>query len=199
MLDDYKKLIPQFKNSPVINALLDVLNNSFSRLDADIAEAFRMLDIDQCEGEYLDNLGALVGIYRPVINIGDKFLIADNFANPLENTFHYVSNAPVDSRYLLAADDYYRMMIKAQIFKNNLTIFSVNVLEQIAKIIFFQEDITTFYVIRIEDDILEVHVNQNLSDETLAFLQSFKIDSFGRKKFDFPWPPSIKTVNVEVG
>jgi hypothetical protein len=104
----------------------------------------------------------------------------------------------VDNRYLLAADDNYRRMIKAQIFKNNLTTFSVNVLEQIAKIIFFQEDITIFYVTKAADDVLEVHVNQNLSDETLAFLQSFKVDSFGRKIFYFPWPPSIKTISVEV-
>ncbi|MDR1333698.1 MAG: DUF2612 domain-containing protein, partial [Holosporaceae bacterium] len=119
MQDDYKKLIPQFKNSPVINGLLDAFNAAFERLDSDIAEAFRMLNIDECEGEYLDNLGALIGISRPVLNLGDRFLKTDDFSNSFENSDYYVMNAPVNISYSAVHDDYYRTLIKAQIFKNN--------------------------------------------------------------------------------
>jgi hypothetical protein len=198
MLQEYKNLIPQFKNSPVINGLLDAINNSFGKLDADIAEAFRMLNIDECEREYLDNLGALVGVSRPILYLGERFLKADDFSNPLENADYYVSDAPADEKYMPVADEYYRMVIKAQIFKNNVAVFSVNVLEQLAKILFFQDDISVFYIVKISANILEVHVNENASDETLSFLQSFKIDQLGRKIFDFPWPPSINAIQVAV-
>jgi hypothetical protein len=90
------------------------------------------------------------------------------------------------------------MVIKAQIFKNNVTVFSVNILEQLAKTLFFQDDISIFYVVKTLDNALEAHINENVSDETLSFLQSFKIDSLGRKIFDFPWPPSINKVTVVV-
>lgn len=195
MQDDYKKLIPQFKNSPVINGLLDAFNAAFQRLDADIAEAFRMLNIDECEGEYLDNLGALVGVSRPVLSLGDRFLKTDDFLNSFENTNYYVTDAPTNDNYRLVTDDYYRMLIKAQIFKNNQAVFSVNVLEQCMKILFFRDDITVFYI-EISGNTLNVHINKDVSNDTLSFLASFKTDSLGRRKFDFPWPPSINEVNV---
>jgi hypothetical protein len=196
MQDDYKKLIPQFKNSPVLNKLLDAFNAAFQRLDTDIAEAFSMLDIDKCEGEYLDNLGALVGVSRPVLSLGDHFLKTDDALNSFENTNYYVMNAPINDNFLLVPDDYYRMLIKAQIFKNNQAVFSVNVLEQCVKILFFLENITIFYV-EISGNTLTVHINKDLSHNTLYFLQSFKTDALGRKKFDFPWPPSINQINIE--
>lgn len=196
MLDDYRKLIPQLQNAPVLNGLLDVIDNSFLRLSEDIAEAFRMLDIDQCEGEWLDNLGALIGIARPTININLDYLKTDDLVNSLDASPFFISNAPSIVNNTLAPDDYYRMVIKAQIVRNNLQTYSINDLELLAKFIFSQEHITTFYPVINSETSLTMHVNSGFSHLSMAFLQTFRTDAFGRKKWDFPYPDIIQTVTI---
>jgi hypothetical protein len=196
MLDDYRRLIPQLQNAPVLNALLDVVDNSFLRLSEDIGEAFRMLAIDECEGEWLDNLGALIGIGRPTLNINLDYLKTDDLANSLDSSPFFISNAPSIVENTLAPDDYYRMVIKAQIVKNNLQTYSINDLELLAKFIFSQEHITTFYPVLDSETSLTLHINQEFSHLSRAFLQTFRTDVFGRKKWDFPYPDIIQTVTV---
>jgi hypothetical protein len=195
MLDDYKRLIPHLENAPVLNALLDVFNNAFLPFSEDIAEAFRMLNIDECEGEWLNNLGALIGISRPVMPIQLDYLKTDDFVNALDLSPFFISNAPAIAVNTLVPDDYFRMIIKAQIVRNNSQTYSINDLELLAKFIFSRDHITTFYGVISNTEIV-MHINNGFSNLSKAFLQSFRMDQFGRTKWDFPYPDIITAVSV---
>lgn len=194
---EYKYLIPRFKNSPVINGLLDAINDSFSPLDADTTETLDMFDVDRCSGQWLDNLGALIGVRRPAIELIDRYLEGDNLERPADIAVHYVKNAPEQSEKRMTDDEDYRKMIRAQILRNNTVLYSVNTLENIVLKIFFNEAVTRFDVeFNATSGSLTVTVNAGIGYLSLLFLKGYGTDEFGRKRWFFPWPPQVRSVEV---
>jgi hypothetical protein len=198
MLPDYKNLIPQFENSPVMNKLLDAINGAFAILDRDLEDAFDNLNIDKCNGEWLDNLGDLVGVRRPVLLVGTLFLQSDNYTHPLDESVYYVMNATLPDNKAVG-DEYFRMLIRAQIIRNNMTVYSINVLENLVRKILFN-DLITLLVPNFspEKGALTLSVNSGISTNGKAFLQSFTFDKFSRKKWAFPWPSVVQTVTIQL-
>jgi hypothetical protein len=196
MLNDYKKLIPHFKNSPVMNAFLNAINDAFGTIDGDLRETFDMLNINKCSGDRLDDLGMLLGVNRPTVGRGTPYLQADNTAAPFDIGMYYVSNAPTVENEI-AGDDYFRMLVKAQIARNTTVVYSVNALEFLAKSILFEEPLKVFFVdFNANDGTLNVSVNKEISYLGLSFLQSFSVDGYGRVKWGFPWPPQVKQIKI---
>ena len=179
-----------------MNAFLNAINDAFRNIDADLQETFDMLNINKCSGEWLDNLGMLVGATRPTLGRGTPYLQSDNTAAPFDTGIYYVSNAPsVESA--IAGDDYFRMLVKAQIARNTTIVYSVNFLEFLAKSILFEEPLSVFYVdFNATDGTLNVGVNKEVGYLGLSFLQSFSVDGYGRVKWSFPWPPQVKQIKI---
>jgi hypothetical protein len=197
MLTDYKRLIPRFKNSPVINAFLNAINDAFRNIDDDLQETFDMFNINKCSGEWLDNLGMLVGVTRPTLGKGTPYLQSDNTAAPFDVAVYYVVNA-VTFENTIAGDDYFRMLVKAQIARNTTTVYSVNALEFLARSILFEEPLSTFYAdFDTNNETLTVTVNKAVGYLGIAFLQSFVVDGYGRIKWGFPWPPQVKHIKID--
>ena len=198
MPTDHKKLISPLQNAPVLNKLLDSFLLAGSDIEEFLNEAFRMLNIDECSGQWLDNLGLLLGVARPVIDYSDRYLKTDNPDNSLDTAKYYAANAPIESRTMVVDDEYYRKLIKAQIIKNSIQIIGVNDIEFIADLILGRDLFDTFYIEcnDFNNGIITVHVNDKMSHDSIAFLQNFSIDSLKRKKFHFPYPPQVKSVSV---
>lgn len=199
MVTDHKKLISPLKNAPILNKLLDSFLFAGEDVENSLNEAFRMLNIDECSGQWLDNLGLLLGITRPVVDISDRYLKTDNLENSVDTSKYYVNNAIIEQHFVLVDDDYYRKLIKSQIIKNSIKIVSVNDLELVADTILGRDLFNTFYIEcnNFNTGTITVHVDDKMSHDSLTFVQNFSIDSLGRKKFHFPYPPQVKTVSVK--
>lgn len=196
----FANLIPMLQNAPIINGILQQFHSSFTLVFEQIKQDFDMLNIDNCSGEYLDNLGALVGIARATRKTAESFLTTDDLYDSLDNSVHYVKNASVNEGYRLVNDDVYRKMIKSQIIRNNYTEFSINDFERIALLI-LNEDLKEFRIDSTPSNKqfnITVTTDNSMSHFSRAFLQSKSIDNIGRLTWDFPWPPRVKTVKIEV-
>lgn len=198
MPTDHKKLISPLRKAPILNKLLDSFLIAGEEVEKFLDEAFRMLNINECSGEWLDNLGLLLGVARPVIDLSDRFLKTDNPENSLDTAKYYVTNAPIEQRVTLVDDEYYRKLIKAQIIKNSIQIVAINDLEFIADLILGRDIFNTFYIecTNFANGDITVHVDDKMSHDSLAFIQNFSKDSLGRKKFHFPYPPQVKNVSI---
>lgn len=196
-MDDYKKLIPQFKNAPVLNALLDALNTAFDPIKQTIEDSFFLLNIDNCYGEYLDNLGALVGVIRPVLSNVTRWLSTDDLDNSLDTGVFFVTGAKSESVSALASDSYYRKLIKSQIIRNTLKGYSFDVFEQILDLL-LEDSISKIKIdwTNYDDGMINVHIDETFSHESRVFLQNYSYDKYGRMLFDFPYPPHIKKVTL---
>lgn len=199
MVYDHKKLIPQFKKSEVLNKILDVFHDSFAEFNIQLKEAFIMLNIDNCTGRYLDNLGSLIGISRGIIDYEKFWLKTDDLKNSVDTGMYYVDGAlTILNKKVYASDDYYRFQIRAQIIKNNLKSFSVNDLEKIAKLIFNNLELKRFQV-KVKDYStyeVDVTIDTNWNHLAIVFLQQFEVDKYNRIIFAFPYPPMITKVNI---
>lgn len=197
-MTDFKKLIYPLKNSPNLNKILDCFLDSFSQIDKFVEESFSYLNIDKCEGKWLDNLGLLIGVKRPVIQSSLQWLFTDSFNNSSDFSNYYVSGAPNNPVLMLADDNYYRILIRSQIFRNNLTVYSYNALEQIVMSLFNFDPFEVFSIEMTDfnSGSAEVYIDDKFSPISIAFLQNYQFDQKGRKKFDFPYPPQIKTIHI---
>lgn len=196
-MDDYKKLIPQFRSAPVLNALLDALASAFEPIYQAVAESFYLLNIDNCHGEYLDNLGALIGVVRPVLSNVTRWLSTDDHDRSLDTGIFFVTGAKTESVSALASDSYYRKLIKAQIIRNTLKGYSFDVFESILELLLDDaiENIKVDWT-NYDDGAITIHIDDTFSHESRVFLQNYAFDKYGRMIFNFPYPPHIKQVTL---
>ena len=94
-------------------------------------------------GEYLDNIGALVGIERPVRDTTTGYLKTDDFQNIPDYSKYFVVGTDTTGSYKKVDDAYFRMLIRAQIIKNSSYTFSHDDIESFCKYIFSNERFTT--------------------------------------------------------
>jgi hypothetical protein len=172
-----------------------VLLDSCNQLDSDIAEALKFLNIDEASDEYLDNIGALIGIARPARDISSIYLKSDDSLYTPDFAKYYVKDAKNEKAVRKVDDAYYRMLIHGQIIRNSTYCFSQDEMELFCQYV-FSNDIFTSIDFEVENYTAYVTVNSELSQLGRAFLQQFSIDGKGRKIFDFPYPPYINTVVV---
>jgi hypothetical protein len=195
-----RHLVRTFKNSIVLNELLNAFDSAFDQINNEIQEAINMLNIDNCSNEWLDNLGFLLGIARPIETYyPEGFLKTDLLQYPVDVGRHYVSGVSETSQKINIIDDRFRLLIRAQIFINNTKSYSINDLEKIALWILSNEKVTIFWCEYDTDfGTLRVHLNDEVSNEAVYFLSSYTVDKFGRKRFYFPWPAHISNINIQI-
>lgn len=200
-VDEFAKLIPLYQNAQVLRQILNAFYIPFYNVFMEIKKDFEMLNIDKCSGEYLDNLGKLLGINRPIRDLSFQYLKADSLYQSLDFSSFYVKNASTDEKLTLVNDDVYRKFIKSQIIRNNYNNFSINTMEQIIDLILGENlPILRIDSIATNDKMFKVTVttDNSMSHFSRAFLQSRGYDKLDRKIWDFPWPPRVKEVNIVI-
>jgi hypothetical protein len=198
-MPDYKRLIPSFQASSVLNALLDVFIKSFDLFEKDVEEALRFLNIDEASADYLDFIGALVGIERPMRDITTGYLKTDDFQNVPDYSKYFVSGANTTDSYRKVDDVYFRMLIRAQIIRNSCYTFSRDEIESFCRYIFSNERFTYIDFTTTFDGkscVCTVSTDNSLSQTAKAFLQRYIVDSLGRKVYDFPYPAYMQRLQV---
>jgi hypothetical protein len=129
----------QYKVSPKLGILLEGIKQFV--IDNSKEDIFRFFNIDEARGLWLDQLGAYLGINRPLIDVvgsNNYFNLQDNNVLQFQNEEVFEFNSPesqgfsafvMDSSLMdggdlldgtsFATDDIYRNYIKGRIFKRN--------------------------------------------------------------------------------
>jgi hypothetical protein len=198
-MPDYKRLIPIFQSSPLLNSLLDVFINSFDLFEGDVGDALSFLNLDNASAEDLDAIGALVGLERPMRDISVGYLKTDDFQNAPDYSKYFVKDANTTDSYEKIDDTYFRMLIRAQIIKNSCYAFSRDDIESFCQYIFFNEHFTYIdFTITFDNDacVCTVSTDDSLSQTAKAFLQRYIVDALGRKIYDFPYPSHMQILKM---
>lgn len=186
--------VPLLQNSRILKRIAEILaNDATQNLRDNLQEAFNMLNIDECCGRYLDNLGQLVGISRPVINEGEGFLKTDDVNDSVDTGLYSSRGFVNEEKTKPANDDYFRKCIRSQIIKNNISSYSVNDLEFIAQLICGDDIVKTFYTRPHGKNFqeLDLYVNEDLSHYSKAVFLQQQPNRNGQLMYVFPWPPNV--------
>jgi hypothetical protein len=169
---------------------MDTLQDAFT-------ETFGAYNIATCNGEWLDNLGALVGAPRPFVIVSIQYLRGNTSSTLLDAAEAYITNAPLAAGISYAADDQYRNMIRSQICKNTVINYSLLEFESFFSFMFSETAISK-YVVVLSATTVNLYLQATGDDfaRMAAILSEKRYDSKGRVQWTFPWPPSVTNVVV---
>lgn len=173
------RIYAQYKNKPKMELWLKINKSICQKLLFNIEEIHKMYNADLSSGYMLDILGEVVGIKRPVLKVNNPD-ITYQFGRFEFNSGHF--NMSDIKSYTTAKDDLYRKLIKAKIFKNNVSPTPDNITSAVKFI---------------------TNVECIVHEEKLAYYIEFKnqikkIDEYILKTFDIlPRPVGVKFLRIE--
>lgn len=132
------RLLSQFKNSYVLNSVLEALGSEIQAFQEAVKKVIEERSPGQAYGEQLNALGRITGQSREIFDYAEtSWWILDNDSNTLdkESVKVWVENgADLDVTY--AGDEFYRRMIEGKISRNFAQYGSIPEIQEMFRLVY---------------------------------------------------------------